>query len=63
MRTILWVVAGLFLAVMAWVPLNLAGPQDIPFGAAIFGIVGTFVGGIIVLVAVVHWVRQGSRQP
>ena len=54
------VVIGLVIAVAAWVPINLAEPRDIPFGAAIFAIFGTFVGGIIVIVGLVQSVRRGS---
>ena len=63
MRTVLWIVVGLVIAIGAWVPLNLAGRGDRPFGAAILGVVGTAIGGIIVLVAVVQWVRHGSGRP
>jgi hypothetical protein len=62
MKTLLWVVIGLAIAIAAWVPLNTADPRDIPVGAAIFGVIGTLVGGVIVLVAVVRWVRRGAAQ-
>ncbi len=62
MKTGLWIVVGLVIAAVAWVPLNLADPRDIPFIPAILAIVGSFVGGLIVLVAVVQWVRHGSAR-
>jgi hypothetical protein len=46
--------------VVAWIPLNLSDPRDIPFIPAILGIVGSIIGGAIALVAVVRWVRQGA---
>jgi hypothetical protein len=63
MKTVLWIVVGLVIAIGAWVPLNLAGRGDIPFGAAILGVVGTAIGSVIVLVAVVQRVRHGSGRP
>jgi hypothetical protein len=53
MRTVLWLVIGLVIVVVAWIPLNLSDPRDIPFIPAILGLVGSVVGGIIALVAVV----------
>ena len=46
--------------VLAWIPINLTDPGDIPFIPAILGIVGSVVGGVIALVALVRWVRQGA---
>ena len=63
MKTALWIVVGLVIAIAAWGPLNVAERGDIPFGAAVLGVVGTVIGGIIVLVAVVRWVRHGSGKP
>jgi uncharacterized membrane protein YeaQ/YmgE (transglycosylase-associated protein family) len=60
MKTLLWVVVGLGIALVAWIPLNMADARDIPFGAAILGIIGSFVGGVIVLAAAIRWVRHGS---
>jgi NAD/NADP transhydrogenase beta subunit len=62
MKTVVWIVVGLVIAALAWVPLNLTDPRDIPFIPAILAIVGSFVGGVIVLVAVVQWVRHGSAR-
>lgn len=62
MKTLLWVVIGIAVGILAWIPLNMADSRDIPFGAAILGIVGSFVGGVIVLVAVIGWVRRGSAR-
>jgi hypothetical protein len=59
MRTVLWLLVALVIVVLAWIPLNLSDPRDIPFIPAILGIVGSVVGGVIALVAVVRWVRQG----
>jgi hypothetical protein len=60
MRTVLWLLVGLAIVVLAWIPLNLSDPRDIPFIPAILGIVGSIVGGVIALVAVVRWVRRGA---
>jgi hypothetical protein len=60
MRTVLWLLVGLAIVVLAWIPLNLSDPRDIPFIPAILGIVGSVVGGVIALVAVVRWVRRGA---
>jgi hypothetical protein len=57
MRTVLWVLIGLAIVVVAWIPLNLSDPRDIPFIPAILGIVGSVVGGVV---AVVRWVRDAS---
>ena len=62
MKTVVWIVVGLVIAVAAWVPINLADPRDIPFIPAILAIVGSFVGGVIVLVAVVQWVRHAAAR-
>jgi uncharacterized membrane protein YeaQ/YmgE (transglycosylase-associated protein family) len=62
MKTLLWVVIGIGIALAAWIPLNMADPRGIPFGAAVLGIVGSFVGGVIVLVAVIRCVRHGSAR-
>ena len=62
MKTVLWIAVGLVIAGVAWVPLNMTDPRDIPFIPAILAIVGSFVGGLIVLVAVVQWVRHGSAR-
>ena len=60
MRTMLRLLVALVIVVLAWIPLNLSDPRDIPFIPAILGIVGSVVGGVIALVAVVRWVRQGA---
>jgi hypothetical protein len=60
MRTVLWLLIGLAIVVLAWIPLSLSDPRDIPFIPAILGIVGSIVGGVIALVAVVRWVRRGA---
>jgi hypothetical protein len=57
------VLIGLVIAVAAWVPLNLSEPRDIPFQAAILGIFGTLVGGVLVLVGLVQWVRRAAPRP
>jgi apolipoprotein N-acyltransferase len=51
MKTVVWIVVGLVIAGLAWVPINLTDPGDIPFIPAILAFVGSFVGGLIVLVA------------
>jgi len=58
MKTVLWVLIGLAIVAVAWIPLNLSDQRDIPFIPAILGLVGSFVGGIIALVAVIRWVRH-----
>ena len=57
MRTLVWIAVGLAIVVLSWVPLNMADPRDIPFGAAILGFVGSIVGGVIALVAGIRWIR------
>jgi hypothetical protein len=54
------IIVGVVVIVAAWIPINLAEPRDIPFGAAILAILGTVVGGIIAIVGLVQWVRRGS---
>jgi hypothetical protein len=63
MRTVLWIFIGLVIAGAAWVPLNLADPRDIPFIPAILGVVGSIVGGVIALAAIVRWVRYAPANP
>jgi hypothetical protein len=63
LKTVLWIVVGLLIAIGAWVPLNIADRHDIPFQAAVLGLVGTVIGGVIVIVAAVQWVRLGSKRP
>ena len=60
MKTVVWIVVGVVIAGLAWVPLNLTDPGDIPFIPAILAILGSIGGGVIVLVAIVQWVRHGS---
>jgi len=60
MRTVLWLLVALVIVVLAWIPLNLSDPRDIPFIPAVLDIVGSVVGGVIALVAVVRWVRRGA---
>ncbi len=44
-------------------PLNFSHRGDIPFFAAILAFVGTIIGGIIVLVAVVTWLHHRLGRP
>jgi len=60
MKTLIWIAIGIAIGLVSWIPINMADRGDIPFGAAILAIVSTFVGAIIVLVAVVQWVRHSS---
>jgi hypothetical protein len=60
MRTVLWLLVALVIVVLAWIPINLTDPGDIPFIPAILGIVGSVIGGVIALVGLVRWVRQGA---
>jgi hypothetical protein len=60
---VLKIAIGVVIALVAWVPLSLSEPRDIPFQAAILGIVGTVVGGIIALVGLVRLVRRAFWQP
>jgi hypothetical protein len=57
------VLVGIVIAVAAWVPLNLSDPRDIPFQAAILGIFGTLIGGSLVLLGLVQWVRRAAPRP
>ena len=45
------IAVGIAIVIAAWIPLNMAGHYDIPFGEAVLAIVGTVIGGIIVVVA------------
>ena len=60
MKTLAWIAFGLLIGITAWIPLNMASRYDIPFGEAVLAFVGTVIGGVIVIVALVRWVRQGS---
>jgi hypothetical protein len=62
MKNVLWIIVGLAIAGLAWVPLNLSDPRDIPFIPAVLGMVGTLVGGVIALLNVVQWVRHASAR-
>ena len=54
------ILIGLVIVIAAWVPLSLADPRDIPFQAAILGVLGTILGGILVVVGLVQWVRRAA---
>jgi hypothetical protein len=62
MKPVFWIILGIPIAVLARIPINLTDPGDIPFGAAILGMLGTIVGAIIVPVAVVQWARRSARR-
>ena len=55
-------VIGIAIGVASWVPLALSGPRDIPFQAAILGVLGTVVGGIIAIVGLVQLLRRASAR-
>jgi len=63
MKTLVWIVVGVLIGIASWIPINLADRYSIPFTEAVIAIAGTIIGGIIVLVAIVQWVRYGSRPP
>jgi membrane associated rhomboid family serine protease len=58
MKIAIWIAIGIVIGVVSWIPINLADPGDIPFGAAILGIVGSVVGLVIVVVAAVQGMRR-----
>jgi hypothetical protein len=60
---LLKIAIGIVIGIAAWVPLSLAEPRDIPFQAAILGILGTLIGAIFVIVGLVQWLRQPSPRP
>ena len=63
MKTALWIIIGLAIAIAAWIPLNVdTDPRDIPIGAFIIGVVGSLIGGILVLVGVIRLVRRGASR-
>ena len=62
MKNVVWIIVGLAIACLAWVPLNLSDPRDIPFIPAVLGMVGTLVGGVIALVNVVQWMRHAAAR-
>ena len=63
MKHALWIVIGLAIAIAAWIPLNIdPDPRDIPVGAVILGVIGTLIGCIIVLVALIRLARQGASR-
>jgi hypothetical protein len=55
---------GIFIAVVAWVPLWIVEAYDryaMPFGLGLFALAASFVGGVITLVGLVRLVLQASR--
>ena len=62
MKSWVWAIAGLMITGFSWTPLNLADRRDIPFGAAILGVAGSLVGGVIALIAFMALLRQGPAK-
>ena len=62
MKPWLWFIIGVAIAGCSWIPLNLADRRDIPFGAAILGLAGSLVGGVIALIAFVALVRRSAAK-
>ena len=60
MKTLLWILIGIAVGLVSWVPVSLADRYTIPFFEVIIAFAGTFAGGAIVLVAAVKCVRYGS---
>jgi len=48
MKTILWIVIGIMIGILSWVPANMADPHDIIAPLVIIAWLGTLVGGVIV---------------
>ena len=61
MKTILWMLAGIAIGILSWIPVNTADRYTIPFFEAILAIIGTVSGAIIVIVAAVKWIRHGNN--
>jgi len=55
---LVWIIVGVTIGILSWGPINLADPRDIPFIPAILAFIGTGIGGIIVLVVGIRWVRH-----
>ena len=60
MKTIVWIVGGIALAILSWIPVNTADRYTIPFFEAIIAFTGTIAGALIVIVAGLRWIRHGS---
>ena len=56
--------AGIFIAVVSWVPLWIVEAYDrhaMPVGLGLFALAASFVGGVIALVGLVRLVIHASR--
>jgi hypothetical protein len=62
MKSWVWVIVGLTIAGCSWIPLNMADRRDIPLDAAILGVAGSLVGGVIALIAFMTLLRQGPAK-
>jgi hypothetical protein len=65
MNTLLWPVAALTVAMMAWVPLWVVAAKDpyaMPVTLGLFAIAGSFVGGAIALAGLVRLALRVVRR-
>ena len=61
---LIWIAAGICIAVASWVPLWIVGAYDryaMPVGLGLFAIAASFVGGVIALAGLIRLVIQASR--
>jgi hypothetical protein len=52
MKPSIKILIGAAIATSAWIPISFADRGDIPFGAAMIAIIGSVIGGIVVIDAV-----------
>ena len=63
MKTILWILIGIFIGMASWIPLGFTTRYDIPFFATVIAFGGTLAGAIIVIIAGATWIRYGNAPP
>jgi hypothetical protein len=60
LKTILWILVGILIGILSWVPASMADPHDIIAQLVIIAWLGSLVGAVIVITATVNWIRHGS---
>ena len=60
MKTILWIIAGIMIGILSWIPVNTADRYTIPFFEAVIAFAGTIAGAVIVIVSAVRWICYDS---
>jgi hypothetical protein len=62
MKPSIKILIGVAVATSAWIPISFADRGDIPFGAAIIAIVGSAIGGLVVIDAVFRWLLTPRKR-